>query len=92
MSKTLFSNKVDILGDFYASVCEDQAAMSTPLLQEYGDTLWICLAASVNYVTINERFYSSVDDAWQAFCDSLGVDSFGEYNSYSEMVEFAYGE
>lgn len=92
MSKTLFSNKVRILGDFYASVCEDQNILSTPLLQEYNDTLWICLAANVNYVTINERFHWAVDDAWEAFCTYLGVDSFGEYNSYNEMVDFAYGE
>ena len=92
MSKTLFSNKVRILGEFYAQVCEDEYVMSTPLLQDYRDTMWICLASNVNYVTINERFHWAVDDAWQMFCDYLGVDSFGEYNSYNEMVEFAYGE
>ena len=92
MSKTPFSNRVNILGDFYAQVAEDDYMRSTPLLQDYNDTLWICLAAKVNYVTINERFHWAVDDAWQAFCDYLGVDSFGEYNSFDEMMEFAYAE
>ena len=89
MDNTPFSKRVEILGDFYADVCEDTEASSIPFVIEHQDTLWICLASNAKYVTIQDRFHWAVEDAWSAFCEFLNIDKYGEYSSYSGILEFA---
>jgi len=86
---TPFSNKVSILGNFYADVCEDEAILDTQLMRDHQFTLGVCLAALVKHVTIEEGFHHSVEYAWNDFCDYLGVDSYGDYKDLVEMLDFA---
>lgn len=86
---TPFSSKVTILGRFFSEVVENEDVLSTPFMQDHRDTLWICLASVVEYVVIQDRFHHLVDDAWDSFCEYLGVDSHGEYNDLVEMMDFA---
>lgn len=88
MDKTPFSKKVEILGDFYADVCEDESVMSSQLMQDHRDTFFICLSANVKWVTIDRDFDWFVEDAWVDFCESLHVDHHGEYESYVSLIEF----
>lgn len=85
---TPFSNKVSILGNFYAGVVDNNDILDTPFMQDHRDTLWICLASDVGYVVIQERFHWAVENAWDSFCEYLGIDSYGEYNNLVEMMEF----
>ena len=89
MDNTPFSKRVQIMGDFYADVCEDVEIMDTAFMLQYRDTLWICLAASVGYVTINDSFSWGVDDAWSSFCNFLSIDKYGDYDNYQELLAIA---
>jgi hypothetical protein len=86
---TPFSNKVSILGNFFSEVVENADVLDTPFMQDHRDTLWICLASNVGYVVIEERFHWAVDNAWDSFCEYLGIDSHGEYSTLVDMMEFA---
>lgn len=89
MDKTPFSKKVEILGDFYADVCEDESVMSSQLMQDHRDTFYLCLAAITNWVTLNEEKMNwFIEDTWKDFCDSLNVDHYGEYKDYKTFMEF----
>lgn len=92
MVNTPFSKKCDILGDLYSAGQTNEEVVSSDLWNDWADTLWICLAAKVGYVTINDSFHFFVESAWDAFCDYLGIDMYGDYPSLSYMVEFANGE
>ena len=87
MNKTPFSKRVEIMGDFYAQVCDDADIMSHPFLVDHSDTLWMCLASNVRYVQILDRYYPMIDLTWDAFCDYLGVDKYGEFDSFNHMME-----
>lgn len=87
MTNTPFSNRVQIMGDFYAEVCEDAEIMSHPFLVDHSDTLWMCLASNVKWVQILDRYHPMIDIAWDAFCDYLGVDKYGDYDSLDNMME-----
>ena len=91
MDSTPFSKRVEILGDFYADICENDEVMSTAFIQEYRDTLWICLAATVGYITIHDSFRYAIDDAWVSFCNFLSIDKYGDYDNYSTLMEFVNG-
>ena len=89
---TPFSKRVEILGQFYAWNSDNDDAVNSPFYLEYADTMWICLASNVGYVTIEDKFHPFVDDAWQAFILFLGLDIYGEYDSLVEMIELAEWE
>lgn len=90
MDKTPFSKRVEILGDFYAAVQGNADILSHEFLQDNAETLWICLASNVNYVTVNNDYAWFVNDTWDSFCEYLGVDNYGWYESFNEMWEFAH--
>lgn len=87
MDKTSFSSQVEIMGDFYADVCENIEIMGTAFMLEYRDTLWLCLASTVGYATINNSFDWALEDAWNSFCNFLSIDKYGEYKNYHEILE-----
>lgn len=89
MDKTPFSKKVEILGDFYAEVCESESVMSSQLMQDQRDIFFLCLSANVKWVTLEERVHWFVEDAWKEFCDFLDVDYHGNYESLAALMEFA---
>ena len=90
MNKTPFSKKVEILGDFYADVCEDESVMSSQLMQDHRDTFYLCLAAVTKWATLSEERVSwFVEDAWKDFCDYVHVDQGGEYQDYKSFMQIA---
>jgi hypothetical protein len=90
MDNTPFSKKVEILGDYYAIVCEQQH--QSAFVQEHRDTLMFCLASIVKWVTIEQRYHPYVESAWNDFCETLQVDPYGNYPSPAYMLEFANAE
>jgi hypothetical protein len=42
-------------------------------------------------VTINKEGIKHVDDSFDAFCDALGVDKHGEYDSLYNILQIANG-
>lgn len=89
MDKTPFSKKVEILGDFYADVCENESIMATQLMQDQRDIFFLCLSSNVKWVTLEERSHWFVEDAWVQMCDYVGVDHHGNYQSFSSFMDFA---
>lgn len=92
MTNTPFSKRVEILGDYYANMCEDVGTMSSALMQDHRDTFWICLAANVKYVSIEPRFHSFVNDAWDVFCEHLGIDKYGDFDSLDNLIDLVNAE
>jgi hypothetical protein len=89
MDKTPFSNKVEILGDFYAEVCESESIMSSQLMEDHRDIFFLCLSSNVKWVTLEERVHWFVEDTWKAFCDYVGIDHHGEYENFVMLMRFA---
>ena len=88
MDKTLFSNKVEILGDYYAEVCESESIMSSQLMEDHRDIFFLCLSSNVKWITLEEKMNWFIEDTWKAFCDHVGVDHYGEYKDYNSFMEF----
>ena len=90
MDKTPFSKKVEILGDYYAEICEDDVLMSMQSMQEHRDILFLCLASGGKWITLNEeRVGWFIEDTWKYFCELFRVDHYGEYQDYKSLVDFA---
>jgi len=89
MTNTPFSKKCEILGDYYASVHDNAAIMSSKLMADHRDIFLICLAITANWVSAQDRLEWHVSDTWDDFCDSFGVDKYGSFSSLQEFLDFA---
>lgn len=89
MTNTPFSKKVEILADFYAFYSGNGVVESSDFWLDWSDTLWICLAAKAEWITINEPFHEYVNGAWNTLCEYIGIDSYGNYESLEHVIRFA---
>lgn len=84
---TTFSNKCEIIGRAYGEWAGDD--FWQPIFTEYD--LGFAFAFGVDYdmLTLNDTGVEMVEKAWSIFCNTLGIDPYGEYMSLDEMVEFS---
>lgn len=87
MDKTPFSNKCEILNDFY---------MDYSGSDEYGEFIELndlgIPAAVLSFsgaAILTDIGIKHVEDTWIALCELLEIDYHGEYESLSHMMEFA---
>ena len=87
MDKTPFSKRIEILSD---------------ALEEFGDadnwkaffTEWdlgfiLAMSSHYNLADLKEGGEKYVNQSWDAFCETLLIDSHGEYDGLDKMLEFA---
>jgi hypothetical protein len=90
MNKTPFSKRVEIMGYFYGDVFDLDSPSS--FVKEHEEILTLCLYSNSKYIAILDRMKPSVDATWDAFCLALGVDKYGNYENYHEIMEIAGAE
>jgi len=90
MTNTPFSKRVEILGSYYAEVCENDNVMQSNLMQDYSDTFFLCLAHITGNIIIQEKYSPNVDIVWDAFCELWDMDNYGQYNSLADFIELAH--
>jgi hypothetical protein len=89
MSKTPFSNKVDVLGEFWL-LYRDQAAEDQGW-QDFID--WADVGLPMAYmawqgmVTIKPDSKKYIEEAWDVFCEMLNVDPNGKYINMADLLD-----
>lgn len=87
MDSTPFSKKCEILHDFYIANAVDEDWQDFISLHDLG------LPAAVLVVnggaTLTDIGIAFVDETWQALCNELGVDHYGNYESLESLISFA---
>jgi hypothetical protein len=58
-------------------------------MTNHRDIFLICLAVTAGWVSAQDRLEWHVNDTWNSFCDSFGVDSYGSFSSLQEFLDFA---
>jgi len=86
MALTL-TEKCQILSNAYADMEGDP--VWTPLFAEYDLGFTFAFGVDYEMITLNQRGIESVEKAWDGMCEALGIDKYGDYFSFSDMVEFA---
>lgn len=86
MNKTPFSNKCQILRDFYFTNSSDEYWSDFISMHDLGFPAAVLVVNGG--ATLTDVGISFVEETWQALCDELGLDYHGEYNDLSEMLGF----
>lgn len=87
MDKTPFSNRCEILYDFYMDYSGSEDYSDFIALNDLGfpaAVLTVTGAASLTDIGVKH-----VNDTWTSLCELLGVDSYGEYENLDYLMEFA---
>lgn len=84
---TPFSNKCAILAQVYIDYSEDEKFSQLCYTHDIGIPL--AYAVSRNLAVANDDGMVFVDNAWEDFCEILGIDHYGEYDSFDSMMVFA---
>lgn len=84
---TTFSSKCNILAQVYIDYSEDERFSQLCYTHDIGIPLAYII--SRNLGTANSDGMVFVDNAWEDFCEILGVDQDGEYSSFDSMMKFS---
>lgn len=87
MDKTPFSKRVEILHDFYMDYSGSEEYDEFISLNDLGFPAAILLYTDA--ATLTDKGMTHVNDTWNAFCELLEVDSYGEYDNLDSLMEFA---
>lgn len=91
MSKTPFSNKVEILGQFWLFYRDDEKAQSDPGWSDFfrwGDVgLPLAYLAWQELAAIKADGKKYIEDAWEVLCTMLNVDPNIKYNTVSDLFD-----
>ena len=86
MDKTLFSNKVEILHDFYMNYSSSNEYVDFMKIQDLGlPAAVLSFNGSANLTDIGIKY---VEETWIALCELFEVDHHGEYDDYDSFMEF----
>lgn len=87
MTNTPFSKKCAILADFASAVSGEDWTKDFFDFHDLG--IPFAIGQSQGYITIipNTQGEQYVNDTWIAFCDLLGIDHYGDYDSLAEIIE-----
>lgn len=87
MDSTPFSKKCEILNDFYISNASDEYWHDLITMQDLG---FPAAVLAVNGgATLTDIGIGFVEETWQALCNELGVDHYGNYDSLESLLGFA---
>lgn len=87
MDKTPFSKRVEIMHEFYMDYSGSEEYDDFISLNDLGFP-----AATLSYTgaaTLNDNGMAYVNDTWNALCELLGIDSYGDYDNLDSLMEFA---
>lgn len=87
MTNTPFSNKCEILHDFYMDYSGSDEYDELIDLNDLGFPAAVLF--HINAATLNDLGTKYVNDTWDALCEFLEVDSYGEYETLNHLMEFA---
>ena len=82
-----FSEKVEILAQFYADVCENEEIQSAQFMQDYSGEYLLCLQASVGYILLLPKSEPNIEYAWQEYCKYMLIDEKGDYAALKAQIE-----
>lgn len=87
MDNTPFSNKVEILNDFYMDYAGSEEYDEFILLNDLGFPA--AVLTMMGAVTLTDIGKNHIEETWQALCEMLGVDHMGDYENLYSLMEFA---
>lgn len=85
MTNTPFSKKCDILAQAYSEWQGED--MWGPFFSSYDLGTVFAFGVSYGMITVTKSGENEVNEAWVAFCDRLGIDSYGDYDSIDELLD-----
>ncbi len=87
---TPFSNKCAILAQALADWEGDEKWK--PVFAKYNLGYYFSFGVAYNLITVSDEGKTYIEDAWNNLCDTLGVDSYGDYDNLEEVVLIAESE
>lgn len=90
MSKTPFSKKVEILGNFhlyYSDNPKDEGWEDYFLMQSIGSSLSFLSLVDVATIKISGKKW--VEETWTRFCENLGLSPDGDYSEMTQMFDLS---
>lgn len=87
---TPFSNKCAILAQ--ALTDWEGNEQWEKVFYEYNLGYYFAFGAAYDMIILKDKARENVEDAWSNFCETVGVDSYGEYADLQEVVDFAESE
>lgn len=87
MDKTPFSKKCEVITDFSEMYAD--AEWAADYFSFYNLGIPWAIGAHYNDLTLNDNGIFYVEQAWTGLLNLLGVDSYGEYDSLSTLMEIA---
>ena len=85
-----FETRCEILYHFYMEYAGDADFIDFIELQDMGIPCAYLLMTDKVILTDSGR--ESVEETWQAFCDLLEIDSYGDYDGIDAMMELSQRE
>ena len=91
MSKTPFSKKCEILGNFWFLYKDSEEVANSPEWSDYfrwadvGLPMAYCIWQ--NLVTLKRGEDAFINEAWSVFCEMLGVDANAKYADVVEIFQ-----
>ena len=82
-----FSEKVEIMAQFYADVCENEEIQSAQFMQDYRGEYLLCLQASVGQILLLPPIEGNMELAWQAYCHYMLIDEMADYEVLKAQIE-----
>jgi hypothetical protein len=87
MDNTPFSKKCELLNEFYLNYSHDDEFADFIDMNDLGIPAAVLVVNGGAILTdVGESF---VEETWQALCEVLEVDHYGEYTSLDELIDFA---
>ena len=86
MTNTPFSKQVEIVADFYLNMGGDYPE----LISLYDLGFPFAVGVSQGSITaLSDRGNAWITETFEAICEELGIDKYGEYDSLNDMVELS---
>ena len=82
-----FSEKVEILAQFYADVFENEEIESAQFMQDYDYLYSLCLSAKVGDIILLPPIEPNIEYAWQAYCRYMLIDEMADYEVLKAQIE-----